>query len=109
MDVVSKWIVQLTCVKEKRYTIIPNFLYVYKTYNTGMAFSMGANKEAFRIIFSIISLLVSIGIAIYYFKSKEKTSKLTKAILALIFAGALGNFIDRLLYKHVIDFIRIIC
>ena len=45
-----------------------------------------------------------IAMIVYLIKYKP-SSKLLKLSLALVISGAIGNLIDRLYYKYVVDFI----
>ena len=55
--------------------------------------------------FYIITVIVIIGIIFYLQKSKNEGA-LFKWALALMLGGAIGNFIDRLVRKEVVDFIH---
>ena len=72
-------------------------------YNPGIAFGI---KLGGQYILSSISILASIGIIVYMVKL-NKLNKRPLEVLAFSFVlgGALGNFIDRLLYGKVIDFL----
>lgn len=56
--------------------------------------------------FYIITVIV-IGFVVYYIQKHAKESKLLGLALALILGGAIGNFIDRLFRKEVVDFFLI--
>lgn len=66
--------------------------------NTGASFSL---FQGMNTTFIWISLIV-IGGILYYWDKIEEYNKLA---MILILAGILGNFIDRVLLGHVIDFI----
>ena len=73
--------------------------------NRGAAFSILQGKQLFFYIVTLLVLLV-----IYYIVYKlpfEKKYMPLFYILCFIFAGALGNFIDRVVYAYVVDFIYI--
>ena len=73
--------------------------------NRGAAFSILQGKQWFFYIVTLLVLLV-----IYYIVYKlpfEKKYMPLFYILCFIFAGALGNFIDRVVYAYVVDFIYI--
>ena len=73
--------------------------------NRGAAFSILQGKQWFFYIVTLLVLLV-----IYYIVYKlpfEKKYMPLFYILCFIFAGALGNFIDRVMYAYVVDFIYI--
>ena len=84
-------------------TVIPKLLDFTYVKNTGAAFSILENATW---VLSIISVLFCVG-AVWYFIRKKPESKILKTALALIFAGALGNAIDRIFLGYVIDFIEV--
>ena len=53
-----------------------------------------------------LSVLV-VGVFLYNYDNIQKSDLKVKIGSALIVGGAVGNLIDRILYKGVIDFIRI--
>lgn len=71
--------------------------------NRGAAFGILQGKKAFFIIFTILVLAF---IAYIYLKRipDEKKFRLLDGICILFFAGALGNFIDRVFRNYVVDF-----
>lgn len=71
--------------------------------NRGAAFGIFQNKV---LPLSIVTSVVVIGIIYYLFKYKP-ASKLLRISLAMIITGALGNLIDRYVYKYVVDFILV--
>lgn len=79
---------------------IKNFAGFYLTYNEGAAWSSFAGQRA---LLSSISMVACLGIALYFVFGKN--SKLNKIALTLLFAGALGNAIDRIFVGKVVDFL----
>ncbi|GAA0177246.1 signal peptidase II [Clostridium sediminicola] len=71
--------------------------------NRGAAFGILQNKLNFL---AIITFIVLIGMIYYRLKYKPKT-KIMKVSLALIISGAIGNLIDRIWIKYVVDFILV--
>lgn len=69
--------------------------------NTGAAFGLFQNANLF---FVIVSIIVLIGVAIYYVRLPAGGWWL-RLSLGLMSSGALGNLIDRLRVGHVIDFV----
>ena len=84
-------------------TIIDNFLNITYVRNTGAAWSILDNNTW---MVTVISLLIIIGI-IYYVYRNRVSKKILKIGYGLILGGAIGNFIDRIVYGYVIDFIDI--
>ena len=82
--------------------IIPNFLYLTFVKNTGAGFSLFEN---YGILFFSVLTISACTIIVYTFFQTEK--KLAKWILVMILAGAIGNFIDRLMLGYVRDFIGV--
>ena len=84
--------------------IIPNFLYLYYTRNTGAAWSIFEDYPWALAILSFVAGSAMIGYVIWKYK---KLNAWTKAALMLMIAGTWGNFIDRAFYypDGVIDFI----
>ncbi len=76
------------------------------TINTGSAFSFLSGKDwaqTFFKIITVISLLLFVVLYLYALKSRYKVLTIGTS---LIFAGTIGNFIDRIVMNGVIDFIR---
>jgi signal peptidase II len=78
-----------------------NFTFLH---NSGAAFSLGAGYEISRYILPAVSIIASIFIVIWMFKTNPKNT-LKLLSLTLVLGGALGNFIDRALFGYVVDFI----
>ena len=84
-------------------TIIPNFLYLYYTRNTGAAWSI---FEDYPWALAILSFVAGTAMIVYFVMKFKKMNAWTKAAIMLMIAGTWGNFIDRAFYsKGVIDFI----
>jgi signal peptidase II len=81
--------------------IIEGFIRFAYVENDGAAFGL---FQGGRWFFIPLTVLISTGIVIFYAKLPyNKTSWKIRAPLLLIFAGAAGNFIDRILKGYVID------
>lgn len=72
-------------------------------YNSGAAFGIFQNGNT---IFSILAILVDCFI-IYYFPRTSRQDWWLRLAMAMQFAGATGNLIDRFIFKHVTDFISV--
>lgn len=81
--------------------VIRDFFHLTYVTNTGMAF--GINFPAGIYIFTTVSLLASVGI-LWYLWTLRNDVFLVRFSLALIWAGAVGNLIDRIRFGQVVDF-----
>jgi len=85
--------------------VIQHFFNLYLDFNKGAAFNFLSKQPGWQMwFFGSIALIVSVGIVVYLFKNPDNPV-LTKLGLSFILGGALGNFIDRIRYQHVVDFI----
>ena len=101
LDQVAKILVTAFLDKTSCIHVIPylfDFVYVK---NTGAAFSMFSENTVFL---SIVSVLFCAGVLVYWYRKKPQ-HPLLKTSLTLLFAGALGNAIDRIFRGFVVDFI----
>lgn len=64
--------------------------------NPGLAFGIDVNETS-KLFLSLFSLVASIGILYYIYKSKEQ-KLIVRIALAFILGGAVGNLIDRMFY-----------
>lgn len=86
--------------------IIKNILELDYLENHGIAFGMLQNKTIFILLIGVIF----IG-GIFFFLCKTPAGKKYTAlhiIFACIIAGGVGNMIDRISYRYVIDFISFV-
>ena len=101
IDVISK--VLAKHYLSKSIVIINHFFRLTYAENTGVAWSILDNN---RVVVVILSGLIIAFLGYYLYKNKPK-GKIEKITYGLIMAGAIGNFISRLCYGYVIDFIDI--
>lgn len=80
-------------------------LNLFLTYNTGAAFGFLNQASGWQNnLFLFIAIGIIIGI-IYLFLTNVINKNIEKLAFILILSGAIGNLIDRIRYKQVIDFI----
>lgn len=91
-------------VINNNFTVIPGFLSLTYTENTGMAFGLNENNVILVILINIVIL----GIIIKFLKENiDKIDIVVFISLILILTGGFGNLIDRIFRGHVIDFIDV--
>jgi signal peptidase II len=89
--------------------VIPHFLRITHWLNEGAAFSLfadSASPNTVRWVLIAFSLLAALVVLVVMVKLGDRFT-LTSFALALIFAGALGNVHDRIVYGSVVDFIEV--
>lgn len=101
LDQWIKYLVETRLVLHEQVDILP-FLALYRTYNTGIAFSMLSSFGDTGLI--VVSLAV-IAFVLYLASRSTRDQWLARLGFALIIGGAIGNLIDRATYGHVIDYI----
>ncbi|MBP2256129.1 signal peptidase II [Virgibacillus alimentarius] len=104
IDQLSKWMVVKNMEIYDQITVIENFFYLTSHRNTGAAWGILEGKMNF---FYIITVIVVIGV-IFYLHKYGKENKLLAVSLSFVLGGAIGNFIDRILHKEVVDFLDFI-
>lgn len=103
IDQVIKFFVNANLKEVGSVSVIDNLLSFTYVENNGVAFGSFAGN---RWIFVVFTTALIAAILIYMFKKKPQ-SKLFYASVALIVGGGIGNFIDRVLYGYVIDYISL--
>jgi signal peptidase II len=82
--------------------IIDGFVRIAKSYNDGGIFGLFGNSA---LVLAIASTVVIALIVVYQWREGTHGTWLLTIALGLLLGGALGNFIDRIRYEHVIDFV----
>ncbi|MEB5791915.1 signal peptidase II [Staphylococcus hominis] len=101
IDQLTKKIITATMNIGDSYEVIPHFLNITSHRNNGAAWGILSGKIGF---FYIITLIILAVLIIFYIK-ETKYNAFMQVAISLLFAGALGNFIDRLFKGEVVDFI----
>ncbi|MFC2950180.1 signal peptidase II [Virgibacillus sediminis] len=104
IDQITKLAIIRTMEIGEQLTIIEGFFYFTSHRNAGAAWGIFQGQMLF---FYIITLLVIVGV-VYYMQRYARKDKLLATALGFILGGAIGNFIDRLLYQEVVDFLDVI-
>ncbi|WP_219914541.1 signal peptidase II [Thalassobacillus sp. CUG 92003] len=100
VDQWTKWLVVTYMELGQSMRIIEGFFYLTSHRNKGAAWGILQGQMWF---FYIITVIV-IFFVLYYLQQYAKKSPWTGLALGLILAGAIGNFIDRLFRREVVDF-----
>jgi signal peptidase II len=106
LDRLSKWTIAHRLSLHDSITVIPGFFRIIHTENPGAAFGIFADsptqwKVALLILFSVVALLI---VSILLWKNSHALTS-TGIGLSLILGGAIGNLWDRIVSRHVVDFL----
>ena len=105
LDQISKYLIQLYLSPVgSSMPVINGFLQLTNVHNTGAAWGM---LEGFRWLFIPMTLVVAAALVNCIIRFHKKLTLFSRITLALLFAGAVGNFIDRAMLSYVRDFLDI--
>lgn len=104
LDQLTKWLVVKNMELNERISIADPYLGLLSHRNRGAAWGM---LEGQMWLFYIVTIIVVVGI-IYFFHKEAKGHPLFGFSLMFLLGGAIGNFIDRLWRKEVVDFVDVL-
>ncbi len=107
-DQVSKYLVTRFCHFGEPVTVFKNILSITYILNPGAAFGFMANTQPLIRIPFFILITLTAGLAVYaYQRFLPAERKWQRLALGLIWGGAMGNFLDRIIHSQVVDFIDV--
>jgi signal peptidase II len=96
-----KRLVETHLPMQEKIDVLP-FLALFRTYNTGVAFSMFASIGDL----GLIAISTAVILFVLYLAARTSSDQIiARTGFALIVGGAIGNIIDRALLGHVIDYV----
>jgi signal peptidase II len=103
IDLVVKYVLNTSYIES--ITLIPLFLDFYLTKNTGIALSLFSSSGSFTQIFLTITIFVALMFLLYtFYTTKDKMQKIG---LTLVLSGGFGNFLERLFFGSVTDYLHL--
>lgn len=81
--------------------VIKNVFHLTLVHNSGVAFGLFKNRQAF---FIIVTSIVILCIALALFLNRKQNSLSRRIAFGLILGGACGNLLDRLRLGFIVDF-----
>ena len=86
--------------------VIDDFFNITHIRNPGVAFGLFANHESeYKVLFFIVISAIAIVAILILFHQTPNNRRMVRIGLTLILSGAIGNLMDRVVHKEVIDFI----
>ena len=104
IDQLTKYLVVTGMQEGESIPVLGKYFMLTSHRNSGAAWGMFQGRMLF---FYLVTLLV-LGILVYVYVKEAKGNTLLQLALTLLLAGALGNFIDRILFQEVVDFIDVL-
>jgi len=106
LDQITKILIMTQFYLGETKAIIPGFFNLTYVHNTGAAFGVFAEAHpTFRAIFFLSVPPLAVLWILWELKHVAEAEKAKILALSLICAGAIGNYIDRLRFRYVIDFL----
>ena len=103
IDLVVKYVLNTSNIES--ITLIPLFLDFYLTKNTGIALSLFSSSGNLTQIFLTITIFVALMFLVYtFYTTKDKMQKIG---LTLVLSGGFGNFLERLFFGSVTDYLHL--
>ncbi len=103
-DQITKLLVVQNIAPYSDVAVIPGLFHLTYARNTGAAFSMLAGMQW---LFALIFLAFTVGILWEFSRKRLPFTALERWCIAAVYAGGLGNMIDRLRLGYVVDMIEV--
>lgn len=103
VDQAVKFAIQDHLALGSQVVVIPGLLALTNLHNSGAAWSILVGQQTFFILLTIAAIA-----AISYFLYRTRRQPYYQLALALLLAGAVGNFIDRLAQGYVVDMFEVL-
>ena len=88
-------------------TVIENYFNIAYVRNPGAAFGFLARApEVFRDNFFLVLPPIAMIVILLMLRNVQQNDRVQISALGLVFGGALGNYIDRLQFGYVIDYLE---
>lgn len=107
-DLITKAVFKDLFYEQGETVIIDGFFYLTFTENSGSAFSFLSDAEWAQIFFKVLTSVALVGFVFFYLYALKGKYKVLSIGLALVIGGTIGNFVDRLAFNKVRDFIGFI-
>ena len=108
VDHVVKWIIKTNMYLNQTINVVGDFFTISYILNSGIAFGLfDDNPSPFKTPLLIVISIVALGIILYIFLSLPKNIRGAGLSMGLIFGGAIGNIVDRVLRGEVVDFLDV--
>lgn len=104
LDQLTKFLVVRNMDLGESIPVLGEYLQITSHRNQGAAWGMFQGQMLFFYIVTVIVL----GLLVFMYKKEAKNNLMAQTALTFLIAGALGNFIDRILFQEVVDFVDVL-
>ncbi len=104
LDQITKFIIVDNVGLQEKITVIPGFFSITHIHNEGIAFGMLSNFGAVSKIIVASLTFVMIVVAIIAILKKWVNGPMGVVFISFIIGGGIGNLIDRIVLRYVVDF-----
>lgn len=106
LDQVSKWYIVETIPEYRSVTVISGFFDLVNIRNRGAAFGfLNRSDIEWQFWLFLLATLIACAAILWIVRGLKEKSPLLVTGLGLIFGGALGNLLDRIRLRAVVDFL----
>ncbi|SRR6056297_1507220 len=102
LDRITKYMAAMHLQKIDTIPIAQGVIHLTYAENTGAAFSILKGRQSLLII---ITGMVIIVMCYYFWRERKHMSALANIAMSMVIGGATGNWMDRIMFDYVIDFI----
>ncbi|MFC1556402.1 signal peptidase II [candidate division KSB1 bacterium] len=103
IDQITKYLTKTFMTLRESIPVIGDTVRLTYIENYGMAFGISIGN---KVLFNFFSLFAAAAI-FYYLIKMRNNHFVPRFALAIIFGGALGNLVDRIIYGRVVDFVDV--
>lgn len=100
IDLISKILIDNNLILNSSIKIIDKFFYLTKVYNEGASWNILWGERIILIIVSLVVLVI-----LYNYQKKFIMNKRNILSFSFLYAGIIGNLINRIINGYVIDFL----
>ncbi len=106
LDQLTKTYVHTHFLLNESVTVLNNYFDLTYVRNQGAAFGIFRDShDTFRNLFFLTMPPIAVSFILYILKDVSESDSVQTIALSLVCGGALGNYIDRLRFRYVIDFL----
>jgi len=102
LDRITKYMAVEHLHKMDTFPIVEGVLHLTYAENTGAAFSILTGRQDLLIV---VTGMVIVVMCYFFWREKKHMSAFANIAMSMVIGGAIGNWIDRIMFDYVIDFI----